>query len=374
MRRVLPLLLVLTVFAACSLGLRHRRGEDRDEIRAAHGVHVRAGLSCLRCHAGALTDPDSEPSKAARPARARPLLPTEAQCKACHDTRPEGRECGYCHTRPEAPTTYAAVDSELIFGHEEHVSRASGLCIRCHGSALDGVAGPSDGVNASSFEPRRRAPMSTCTDSCHNHSGQMRGMECSRCHHNLHRYGLSEVALVRHRPGFTHQHGAAARVDRDLCAQCHDATHCADCHQATPGLAPEVIEPTRVGLDFVHRGDFLARHPIEARVMQGTCTRCHGVGYCDGCHTASGIGGSVAPGSPHGPGWLDPVSPRGHSRQARRDILSCVACHESDAERTCVPCHRIGGPAGLNPHPPGFGAGMDPLRHAVCLTCHQEMP
>ena len=58
---------------------------------------------------------------------------------------------------------------------------------------------------------------------------------------------------------------------------------------------------------------------------------------------------------------------------ARRDLLTCVGCHESDATRTCVPCHRVGAGAG-NPHPPGFSAGLDPQRHGVCLACHGAGP
>lgn len=371
MSRFAPALMVLLVtLGACSWVFRRDSGPPRDEIRAAHGPHIRAGLGCLTCHEGVVPPEEgAEPAKLAGAERRRPLLPTEAQCKACHNERPEEQQCGFCHTQPEIAGTYPAHDGEIIFEHTEHVTRASGLCVRCHLSETG-----DEGTSTATYEPRRQPPMNTCTDACHTHSGEMRGMECSRCHRNLHRYGISEVAIVRHRPGFNRRHGSAARVDGELCGQCHDATHCAECHQASPGLPPEVIDPTRVATDFIHRGDFLARHPIEARVMQGTCTRCHGIGFCDGCHRESGVGGSVAPGSPHDPGWLTPLSPRGHSRAARRDILSCAACHESNANQTCVPCHRVGGVAAMNPHPPNFGGGMDPQRHAVCLVCHEEWP
>lgn len=371
MRRPMTgLALAILALAGCSRTGARQAEPQHDEIRSAHGQHIGAGMTCLECHESIVPPEDGEasaPSKSAG-ARGRPHLPTEAECKACHVERPEEQQCGFCHTRPEIAGTYPQRDGEVIFDHGVHVTRASGLCVRCHG-----MLGGSD-VSVTSYQPRRLPPMSTCTNACHTHTKHMRGMECSRCHRNLHRYGLAEVAIVRHRPGFVRLHGTAARVDRDLCGQCHDATHCADCHQATPGLSPEAIEPTRVGFDFVHRGDFISRHPIEARVTQITCTRCHGIEFCDGCHRESGVGGSVAPGSRHGPGWLTPLSPRGHSREARRDIMSCVACHESNAEQTCVPCHRVGGPAALNPHPPGFGGGLDPSRNGVCLACHEEWP
>ena len=354
--------------AACNLTGPRGRGRDHDEILAAHGPHIRAGIACLECHTAAVSIKSvsgpaarEESRENDRPVKARPLLPAEAQCKACHNERPEQQKCGFCHTQPDRPTTYEPIDSGLIFNHAEHIERAKGLCIRCHAGG---------GQTAESFQPRRTPPMADCTDACHSHTGDMRGMECGRCHRNLFRYGIEEVSIVRHRPGFTQRHGAAARVDRELCAQCHDATHCADCHQASPGLAPETVEPAHVARDFVHRGDFLARHGTEARVVQGTCTRCHGISFCDGCHRESGIGGSVAPGSPHPPGWLDATSPQGHARSARRDILSCTACHESNAESVCVPCHRVGGLAAVNPHPPHFGGGLDPLRSGVCRVCH----
>ena len=100
------------------------------------------------------------------------------------------------------------------------------------------------------------------------------------------------------------------------------------------------------------------------------CLRCHGTPFCDGCHQTSGVGGGVGPQSPHPVGWLDPLSPMGHAREARRNLVSCVSCHESDAETKCVPCHRVGGVAG-DPHPPGSGLTMDDaLRHGVCRACH----
>jgi hypothetical protein len=364
----LAVVALVTAATACDRGSLRRRPTDRDEIRSAHGAHIRAGVSCLECHAKAVTleavvgGPASD--------GARPLLPREAQCKACHQTRPEELECAYCHTRPDRPGSYPSLEAELIFEHATHIARAKGLCIRCHAGGQE---------SAAAFHPRRSPPMSDCTSACHQevenheaHEGDMRGMECARCHRDLHRYGISQLALVRHRPGFTQTHGAAARVDHELCAQCHDATHCSDCHTASPGLPPEVLDPVRVARDFVHRGDFLVRHGTEARIAQGTCTRCHGIGFCDGCHRESGIGGSVAPGSPHEVGWLEPLSPRGHARAARRDILSCSACHESNAETICASCHRVGGIAATSPHPPRFGAGLDPQRHGVCRACHAD--
>ncbi|MCB9597290.1 MAG: hypothetical protein H6719_31485 [Sandaracinaceae bacterium] len=349
MRRAIAILALLA--GGC-----HEPPAPHDHILFAHGPHLREGMSCARCHTvpasdGAVADEDS-----ATPSATRPMLPSEESCRGCHDD-PARDRCSRCHTVPASPGRYAARTDDIRFDHEDHDDPESGRCVSCHGEDMTSLA---------TFEPGR-PPMDTCTSSCH--ADDMRSLACARCHQDLHQYSLNDVALVDHGIGFLRRHGARARADAALCSQCHEPTFCEDCHLTAQGPPLEVYDPALVYRDFVHRGDFTARHGVEAGLERGTCARCHGVSFCDGCHTASGIGGSVAPGSPHPPGWLDPLSSVGHAREARRDLLGCVSCHESDAERTCVPCHRVGGVAG-NPHPPGFGASMDPLLHGVCRACH----
>ena len=73
--------------------------------------------------------------------------------------------------------------------------------------------------------------------------------------------------------------------------------------------------------------------------------------------------------------WL-PTSPGEgviEAIEARRNLLSCASCHESDATQVCTPCHRVGGVA-PNPHPPGFRAGIEPRQHSVCTVCHGVSP
>lgn len=376
--RALSIVLLLS-FSACS-----RPAPPPDAIRFEHGPHIARGAGCDDCHgeAGAdgsaalaaapsagstgwrapaaevgSTDPD--PATVAHPhAAERPLLPSEATCRTCHDD-PVRDRCAYCHTRPEAPGPYPMRVDDIHFDHGVHEQAGTGLCVRCHAGG---------GTTALAFDPRRPS-MATCTDSCH--ADDMRELRCAPCHTDLHRYRLDDVALLDHGPGFLRRHGVSARADASLCTQCHDPTYCEDCHLSAPGPPLEVIEPRSVHRDFVHRGDFLSRHPIEANLERGTCVRCHGTPFCDDCHRESGVGGGVAPGSPHPPGWLDPTSSFGHARAARRDLLSCVSCHEGDAETTCVPCHRTGSVAG-DPHPPGFGGGIDPLSTGVCRACHVD--
>ena len=321
----------------------------RDHIRFAHSPHLAAGLSCTSCHANPAAPGDV-------------ALPTEQRCRACH-TRPEQQQCSYCHTAPMAPMRYARVNRELHFSHERHISRAEGNCMTCHG------------VGADTSTVRRFEPsipnMEGCASRCH--GGDMRALNCSRCHENLRRYAIDEIALVRHGPGFARHHGAQARTMGSTCSQCHEPTFCSRCHSAMPGLPVADLDPMSVTRDFVHRGDFFSRHPEEARFATVTCTRCHGVDFCDGCHRASGVGGGVGPASTHPPGWLNPASPNNHAREGRRNLLTCVSCHENDATQVCTPCHRVGGVA-PNPHPPGFRAGIDVHQHSVCTVCHGVSP
>lgn len=364
------------VALALVLGACSRPAPPRDHIVFDHGPHLSRGAGCSDCHAGALASDgtiggapapapeagtaDAVPADWTRvphpSADARPLLPTEAACRACHDDSASDT-CERCHTQPTAPGPYDPPETDIVFDHARHDAPGEGQCVRCHAG---------DARTALGFEPGRPT-MATCTTSCHQED--MRALRCAPCHTDLHRYRIDDVALLDHGPGFLRSHGVSARADSSLCTQCHEPTFCEDCHLSAPGMPLEVIEPTAVYRDFVHRGDFLSRHGVEVDLERGTCARCHGVSFCDDCHRVSGVGGGVAPGSPHPPGWLDPLSAFGHARAARRDLLSCVSCHEADAETTCVPCHRVGGVAG-NPHPPGFGGGMDPLVSGVCRACH----
>ncbi len=327
-----------------------------DAIRFTHGPHLRAGATCPQCHER-VVDPAADASRARNLA-----LPSQAVCEGCH-TRPAERACAYCHTDPRNPATYPRRDRELNFSHSSHVARERGGCVSCH--AVD-----ADTSTVQRFEPAIPS-MDTCASRCH--GADMRAMNCARCHRSLERYGVEDLALVRHAPGFARRHGPEARASGGLCAQCHDADFCSRCHAPSAGAPLADLEPMSVARDFVHRGDFQARHADEARLSQNTCTRCHGVEMCDGCHRTSGVGGGVGPRAAHPVGWLDPHSPRSHAREARRNILACASCHESDAVQTCTPCHRAGGGAG-NPHPPGFAAGIDRTQHAVCLACHDGAP
>ncbi len=359
-RRLHALGFVLAALVVASCGRPDGGVAGRDHIKFRHGTHLGAGIGCTRCHSGTSATTGNADSPRMDQWAGRP---TEAQCRGCHSQRPEQQRCDFCHTQPQAPRPYERVNRDLRFSHTNHAPRVRGNCMTCHGA----------GANMSSlaaFSPTI-PHMDTCATRCH--GADMRALNCSRCHTSLRRFAMDEISTPRHGPGYARHHGAEARAMANACSQCHEVTFCSRCHSAAPGMPVADLDPMAVTRDFVHRGDFFARHSDEARFQTNSCTRCHGVEFCDGCHRTSGIGGGVGPGNTHPPGWLNPGSPNGHAREARRNLLSCVACHESDAVAVCTPCHRVGG-AAPNPHPPGFRAGIDQNQHSICLVCHAGAP
>jgi hypothetical protein len=66
---------------------------------------------------------------------------------------------------------------------------------------------------------------------------------------------------------------------------------------------------------------------------------------------------------------LFPGSPDFHGTAARRDIVSCAACHADGTSGNCVTCHATG-QFGGNPHPPGFKSRLNRTGAPVCRLCH----
>jgi hypothetical protein len=115
----------------------------------------------------------------------------------------------------------------------------------------------------------------------------------------------------------------------------------------------------------------LVRHSLEARSTPAKCLRCHTSSSCDNCHIERG----VSAGHPnalnrHPMGWVghDTFSSNFHGRAARRDPLSCMACHDHGPATNCIECHRVGGPGG-NPHPKGWHSSRS-AHDAMCRYCH----
>jgi hypothetical protein len=127
---------------------------------------------------------------------------------------------------------------------------------------------------------------------------------------------------------------------------------------------------------WIHPGTYVAAHVLDARASPDSCNRCHGTQFCESCHTLQGLTSAAAnPRSPHPPGFASPGGSEFHGDAARRDIVSCAACHDQGAASVCVDCHRVGGTGG-NPHPSSFLSGrtMDEAReNGMCLVCHSTL-
>jgi len=142
---------------------------------------------------------------------------------------------------------------------------------------------------------------------------------------------------------------------------------------------PSLVFPEEVDQKFVHRGDYLTRHQIEARHDSRYCMKCHGQYFCRSCHSLNGVaaptdanlrGGITR--NPHPADWLVPGSATSHGAKARQNIVQCASCHDRGGYSVCVKCHRVGGWGG-SPHPPGWSwrDKSNQCRHsAMCATCH----
>ncbi len=352
-----PWLLILgaTLTAACATLATRLRPDLADYIKVPHSKHVEAGVSCDTCHEKILT----------ATALGSSLYPTMETCGQCHDVG-DDKTCGMCHALPDSPEGRTRADRHLNFPHQKHLANPDikGDCGRCHTELPDPSRPPP------TQSPVVGPAMAVCTG-CHNHSQDFDEGRCSKCHQDLTRFALKPLTEFSHQGDWLKQHSLSARTTV-VCAQCHEQTFCADCHGKTEAARAEIKFPERVDRLFVHRGDFISRHTIEAKADDARCLRCHGVTFCQSCHANQGLtpqGSSTV--NPHPPGWAFP-GPASHAVDARHDIVRCAACHDQGAASICTKCHQVGGVGG-NPHPNSWLGHHrhDEINHnSMCLACH----
>jgi hypothetical protein len=336
----------------------------------SHARHLARGAACAACHPAAATSRSAVDN----------LIPTEAECRACHPidraepTRvvagaPPAR-CDACHPgyTPGAPVAQVYLaPPPLKFPHAAHKAP----CASCHG----------DLTKVDLATTRQLPTMASCL-SCHREGASER--RCADCH-LAKRGGLVETRFPHgtlvprftglgdaHGPGFTNDHRQEAMQQGATCTACHDRSECVACHQG-------VVKP----LDF-HRGNYLATHAVEARRGTPDCSACHRAQtFCVGCHERSGIGTRGTPGFEsadpdrvfHPAGWVSPGTggENRHAREARRNLASCASCHR---EEDCLRCHSADA-AGLRVSPHGRGwrgsarcRALDRGNRRMCLRCH----
>ncbi len=324
--------------------------KSRDTIVFSHYLHAEQGVGCTDCH-GEITE-DAE--------RKIQAVPRMTGCADCHDVESDDG-CGTCHTDTDNPETYPAeLSTHLVFSHQIHQERTSD-CADCHADAAS-TAQLGDG--------QRLVPQHPECNTCH--QPDMDAGRCQLCHDRLDLYQRKPETVYSHGEGFFEKHGLqAAAGGAEHCALCHDQSFCGDCHARTMTVRPSLRYPDRVDRSFVHQGDWISRHVIEARSGDTGCLKCHGTSFCSSCHEQGGVGGLLGQRNPHPASWLMPNTAESHSRAARRNIVECAACHDQGPASNCLRCHRAGG--GHNPHPPGWKAPVpasERTSHKMCSLCH----
>jgi hypothetical protein len=334
---LVPVMLISAAAATCRGPAAPRFPHEAHLSRMACGSPgEHACLDCNSCHKSSQTE----------------SVPSVAECERCHENeRP--RLAAVLGSRPARPF------GNIAFDHERHLAmpELGGQCLHCHAGVVK--------AGAASLPP-----MSQCF-SCHVHEQEWNAGVCSPCHEARDLDRLLPQTFLRHEGAFAQKHGHLAMQQAKLCEACHSQSECDDCHDITQRFGVERRRPASLERNFVHRADFVVRHSIEARSEPARCARCHEPETCDGCHLERGVSGNLASGrSPHPPGWISaaPGAASLHGKEARRDILSCAACHEQGPATNCIDCHRVGAHGG-NPHPSGWQSSRD-TGSTICGYCH----
>ncbi len=355
--RMVALGLILVFVPACAyLVGSWSRGEKspRDTYVFSHNKHaVVEKIDCADCHGGV------------------------AKNKSLDEKREIPHKCDECH---DTPATYSKETATLlessrvtgvIFSHEKHLTLTLPAdatpvsCDSCHGSIKE----------AKKISDYRLDLMELKCVECHKTDFDKEN--CDLCHKAGSLRNTDTKALWKyldHSGDWLHRHGSQARGTDQTCAHCHKVETCAECHsRSNVPMRPSQLRLNQPDSMAHHRGDWISRHPMEAKLDSKSCQVCHQLSSCKACHDRFGVGQTGALGSktsPHPGGWLLRGSGESHGDAARRDAVSCAACHDRGAASNCVTCHRIGAPGG-NPHPAGWQSNQDKATSPACTPCHQ---
>jgi len=218
--------------------------------------------------------------------------------------------------------------------------------------------------------------------------------ECLECHEVDFHAEVTFSSTKTHGPVWSMNHRVPVKNKSIDCSACHEQSYCMECHKA--GFADEMGELGNNMIN-VHRGEFHVSHPIAARTDPQLCSSCHENKFCVDCHARfapedlaiqshrKGWSGSVPGDVQHDlftPDMCQTCHPNSvlpshewssvHSREARKNLVTCQACHpEGDI---CLTCHSARAGLRINPHPKDWGDMKDRLRDAsdgrTCRKCH----
>jgi len=251
------------------------------------------------------------------------------------------------------------------FDHDEHVEILGGNdCSSCHMEQSESIV-PADDV-------------------------------CMGCHDAAMIEEVTYPSLKTHGATWALNHRTEAKSNSNNCSACHQQNECLECHAS--GFADEMGSLGN-NMNNVHTSDFHVTHPIAARTNPQLCSSCHEPSYCSDCHgdfrrgSLTGVShqrsfSSMTVGAT-GPAHdsfnedqcqichVDSILPthewtRGHAREARKNLITCQACHP-DGD-VCIKCHSARSGLGVNPHPKDWddidGRMLRSSDGRTCRKCH----
>ncbi len=343
--------------AAATPAAQDRTGQQQPgkSVMFSHENHVvEREIACADCHTAA---PESESSLDR-------LIPDHQSCETCHGEAIEN-DCSYCHTNPDAIEPMVLPSRDLIFSHKKHATTGGIACETCHGglppvdTGNGGEGGDAGGAmthSGTGGTESHMPAMAMCVD-CH--SAKQVSVNCETCHSNFTNL-IPENHLVS---GFAKEHDRAVRLgSMDVtCSTCHTESFCQDCHtgdqlrgfggtrglMTVPGARQSLKDsPDELRLQAAHDLNYRFTHPVDARNRMIDCSGCHDrQAFCADCHQNGGIltEGKIKPQSHFEAGWVMIASGSGggrHAQMGRRDIESCVSCHDVEGQDpTCILCH-----------------------------------
>jgi hypothetical protein len=348
---------------------------DQKHLKFSHKQHIDNGASdCAQCHPAATSMKASDS-----------LRPTHDNCTSCHEDQ-LGGECGFCHVDPENIQAVPVPERNLVFSHKQHIAVKGVECKTCHTN-----------IEEASLATKENMPSMTVCATCHNERQVTN--QCEACHTDLH----ALVPPDHLEAGFKKSHRELTRLGglETSCSTCHTQSFCAECHDGAALMrfgkgawmadpTPRVFPGNRSGtqpLQMVHDLNYRFTHGIDAKSKSSECYTCHAAAeFCSECHET---GDNI---TSHGskPAWhlgagfttIGVGSGGGrHAELARRDIESCIACHDVQGnDPLCITCHvDADGIRGTDPrtHPSGYMKGEHGPWHqnagATCYNCHTDL-
>lgn len=347
--------------------------EKIPNIKFSHSLHIEI-TDCASCHTAVIESTELKSG----------LLPNHENCSVCHDVEDE-KTCTTCHLNGNYEA-FEEKESKVYFNHSFHLNDQKLQCDNCHKGFAD--------VDYS-FQAAQPFPIMENCYSCHN-GKSVAANSCESCH-------ISTVNLIpqNHKVAdFSRSHKFDASALNANCVMCHDNSSCQECHVGTT-MITEANNPVdfyqpyvpnnftdgvkQQQITRVHELNYRFIHGIDSKGKTSECQTCHQVEtFCSECHQSESSDfafSGIVPTSHLKSNFITIGVGTGggeHSILARRDIESCVSCHDvQGADPTCITCHTdTDGIKGTNPktHPSGFMSDTHGDWHdspaSVCYNCH----